>query len=113
MEHDGAAPTTVTVAVQVDVLPQPSLTVSVTVLFPILVQLKLVLDSVSEAIPLQLSDEPLFTWAAVTVAAPLTRVTVTFLQFALGAVRSCTVMVWLQVPELPQPSVAFHVRVIT
>jgi hypothetical protein len=106
-------PTTVTMAVQVDVLPHPSFTVSVTVFAPILPQLKLVFDRLNEAMPLQSSVEPLSTIAGAIVAEPPLSVTVTFLHLAVGFVKSCTVMVCSQLLELPQPSVAVHVRVMT
>ena len=61
---------TVTVELQVDVLPLLSVTVKVTVLAPTLEQLKLVLEATKEAIP-QASLDPLLISAAVMVALPL------------------------------------------
>ena len=73
--------TTVIVAVQVPMLPAASLTVRVTVLAPMLEQLKLVLLRVRIRLPaaVQLSDDPLLTCAVVNVACPEAfRVRVTF-----------------------------------
>ncbi len=63
---------TVMIDVHVLVLPAASLTVRVTVLDPILEQLKVVLLSVRIRLPsaVQLSEEPLLTWAVVSVACP-------------------------------------------
>ena len=69
--------TTVTVAAQVEVLPWPSLTVSTTLLLPVLAQVKDVAERLKLAVP-QLSEEPLFTCAAVTVAVLPTKFTVIF-----------------------------------
>ncbi len=61
---------TVMVALAVAVLPLASLTVNTTLLAPRLEQLNEVLDKLKLVIP-TLSVEPLFTWAAVTVALPV------------------------------------------
>ena len=76
MLQAGIVPFTVTTAVHVETLPAKSVTVSVTLLAPILVQLKLVFDNTMVAIP-QLSVLALFTLATVIVAEPPTNVTVT------------------------------------
>ena len=92
MEQLGISPTTVTIAVQVLLLPVTSVTVKVTVLLPMLEQLKLVLETLS-ATGLQISLLALFTLEAVMVAAPFTNVIVTGLHKATGAVISRTVIV--------------------
>jgi hypothetical protein len=91
--------TTVTVALQVLMLPAASLTVRVTVLFPMLEQLKLVLLRVSIRLPaaVQLSDDPLLTCAVVKVACPdAFKVRVTGWQTATGGVLSVTVTLKVQ-----------------
>ena len=60
---------TVTTAVAVLLLPFTSVTVKVTVFAPTFAHVKLFGDTVMVAIE-QLSDEPLFTCAAVTLAVP-------------------------------------------
>jgi len=60
---------TVMVAVQVEVFPEPSVAVSVTVLPPELLQLNVVGVTETEGVP-QLSVELLFTWEAVMEAVP-------------------------------------------
>jgi uncharacterized protein YkvS len=77
---------TVTVEVQVDELPDPSVTVSVTVLLE-LEQLKVDGETVTEAM-LQLSVELLFTSAAVIDAVFPVRLTDMFRQMAAGGVAS-------------------------
>src|ERR1039458_3144175 len=64
---------TVTVAVAVDELPLASLTVRVTVFAPRLLQVKVVWLRLSTrlAAAVQLSEEPLLTWAAVMVTLPV------------------------------------------
>ena len=85
----GMEPTTVTVAVVVLLLLHASVTVRVTWLLPISAQVKLVSDSDRVTLlPEQPSLDPLLTCAAVTVAVPLDRVTVTFCARAVGAVVS-------------------------
>lgn len=61
---------TVTLALQEAVLPLTSVTVSTTVLTPVLAQVKVEGETVKTPIP-QLSVLPLFICAAVTVAVPL------------------------------------------
>ena len=65
--------TTVTVVVQVELLPLSSVTVSVTVFAPIFVQSKLLglIAKVKALSAVQLSVDPLLICAAVIVAAPL------------------------------------------
>ena len=62
----GSASTTVTVAVQVELLPLLSVTVRVTVLVPTLLTTKLVLSRLRLAMP-QASVLPLLIWAGVMV----------------------------------------------
>ena len=70
--------TIVTVPVQVETLPLTSVTVRVTVLLPTLLQLNVLGETFTVAIP-QLSLEPLLIWAAVMDAVPAElRFTVTF-----------------------------------
>jgi hypothetical protein len=87
IEHEGAAPTTVTVALHVDVLPVASVTVSVTVLAPILEQSNEVLDA-DNVIGPHSSLLPLLISAAVIEAKPFTNATETCLQIATGGVAS-------------------------
>jgi hypothetical protein len=101
---------TVTVAVQVAVLLLGSVTVSVTVLAPLLEQVKEVW--LSDRLTPQASEDPLFTAAAVVLPLPpASKVTVTFWQLATGAVLSITVTVAVQVEALLLPSVAVRVTV--
>ena len=109
-DAEGIVPTTVTVAVQVDAFPLLSVTVRVTVLFPIFEQLKVLGETLIEAIP-QMSLDPLFTCDAVMEAVPPERVTVTFLQTALGAVLSTTVTIAVPVAVLLLLSVTVSVTV--
>jgi hypothetical protein len=88
----GISPTTVTVAVQVLVLPLASFTVSVTVCVPISAQLKSVLDN-EKVNGLQLSVLPLLIIAVVIEAAPFLSVMVAFWHTATGGVMSLTVIV--------------------
>jgi hypothetical protein len=60
---------------------------------------------------LQLSVLLLSTLAAVMLAVPPTNVIVTGLQLAIGAVLSRTVMTCILLDELPQASIAVHLRV--
>ena len=107
------ASTTVTVALQVAVLPALSVTVSVTGLAPRLAQVKLAGATLREAMP-QLSEEPLLMRLAETLPVPLAlRLTVRFWQTATGVMRSATVTVWMQVRELPLASVAVQVTLVT
>ncbi len=87
------ASTTVTTALAVDTLPFTSVTVKVTLLLPTFVQSNEVLLNTIEAIP-HASDEPLFTAAAVVLAAPVaSKLIVTFCATAFGALASTTVTV--------------------
>ncbi len=100
---------TVTVLVQVLLLPFTSVTVSVTVLGPTLAQVNVVGVADSEAM-LQLSELPLFTSAAVMATEPPPpRMTVMFWQTATGSVESATVTVLVQVLLLPFTSVTVRV----
>ena len=89
---------TVTTAVHVAILPLASVTVSVTVLFPTFVQLKVLGETDNDMVP-QLSELPLSTCDAASVALPVaSRARVTFLQDAIGATLSVTSVVtvtWL------------------
>lgn len=108
----GAGIVIVTVALQLDELPQASVAVSVTVLGPMFEQSKpdLLMDKL---IKLQASELPPFTSAAVIVAVSLTNSTVIFLHTAVGGVVSIIEMVWLTVSDiLPQASTAHQLRVI-
>ncbi|MEK7200409.1 MAG: hypothetical protein AAB212_10915 [Bacteroidota bacterium] len=79
---------TVTVAVAEETFPWLSVTVKVTVFTPILLQLKLVVETVILAIP-QSSVDPPSTCDAVIVALPLAfRFTVIFFVMAFGLVSS-------------------------
>ena len=100
---------TVTVEVQVDELPEPSVAVSVTTFAPMFPQLNVFGKTESVGV-LQLSEEALSTFAAVMEAFPLpSRQTVKFWQEATGGVQSFTVTVEVQVDELPEPSVTVSV----
>ena len=102
---------TVTVAVHCAVLPESSVTVSVTVFAPTSAHVKLVCESVRLATP-QLSALPLFTCAAVTVAAPdAFRFTVTSWHNAVGSRLSTTVTTASHVAVLLFPSVTVNVTV--
>src|SRR6185503_11198938 len=88
---------TITVAVQEALLPLLSVTVRVTVFVPTLLQSKVVLLRLRLAMP-QASALPLLIWAGVMVALPLgSSCTVRFWQRAVGATRSTTVTVAVQV----------------
>lgn len=108
----GVVSWTVTVAVQVAVLPWPSLTVRVTVLGPMLAQVKeLGLTDCGLTVP-QLSDPELNTSAGVMLPVPLAfRVTVAGLQVTVGARLSTMVTVAVQVLTFPLPSLAVRVTV--
>src|SRR5690606_32303056 len=103
--------TTVTVACAVEKFPEPSYTVKVTVLVPILLQLKLSGITLIEAIP-QLSLLPLFTSSAVMVACPMaSKYTVMSCAWATGAISSTTVTVACDVEKFPEPSYTVKVTV--
>ena len=87
MVQVGISPTTVTVALQVFVLPLTSLTVRITVLLPRLAQVNAVLETLN-VIGLQLSVLLLSTLAGVMLAVPPTKVMVIGLQLGTGAVTS-------------------------
>ena len=104
---------TVTLAVQVLVLPHTSTNVNVTGFGPMSPQPKIVWLIVRASGPPQLSKLPPSTCAAVRNARPLeSRSTVMFVQTATGGVVSFTVMVWVQPFVLPELSVAKYWRVI-
>ena len=88
MVHDGTKPDTVTVASQDEEFPHASVTVSLTVLSPISEQLNELLEIASVTGLPQLSALPLLISAGVMDAVPFTRVTVIFLQAAVGGVLS-------------------------
>ena len=110
MAVGGVTSRTVTVAVQVAVLPLPSLAVNVTVFAPKFAQVKLVADRPKLGVP-QLSVEPLLICDAVILALPPLKFTVMFWQLAVGGVTSRTVTVAVQVAVLPLPSLAVNVTV--
>src|SRR6185436_7111536 len=92
----GVLSATVTVALQAAVLPAASLTVSVTLFGPMFAQVNVLLaaPSMSRLVTPQLSVEPLSISAAFTVTDPLPpRLTVIFLQAAVGLALSTTVTV--------------------
>ena len=102
---------TVTTAVQLEVLPLASVTVSTTLLAPTLEQSKLETSMVVEAIP-QASLEPPSTSAAVMEALPLaSNCTVMFWHTAVGAILSSTITVDVQLALLPFTSVTVRVTV--
>ena len=104
--------TTVTVAEQVLLLPLTSLTVRVTLLAPRWAQVKAVWLRI-RAPRLQLSEEPLLTWALARLALPAaSRLRVTGWQIALGAVLSTTVIVAVQVLVLLDASDTVRVTVL-
>src|SRR6266516_4297258 len=108
----GTESTTVTVAVQVEVLPLLSVTVRVTVLVPMVAQSKLVWLRLRLAMP-EASVLPLSSWTAVMVAWPLaSNWTVMFWQTAVGGTESTTVTVAVQVEVLPLLSVTVRVTVL-
>src|SRR5437899_13055 len=107
----GTGSTTVTVAVQVELLPLLSVTVRVTVLVPTLLTSKLVLSRLKLAMP-QASVLPLLIWSGVIVPWPLaSNWTVRFWQTANGGTESTTVTVAVAVWLLPLLSVTVRVTV--
>jgi len=103
---------TVTTDVQVEVLPVESVTVSITLLLPTLLQLKVALF-IANVTGEQLSNEPLFTIDAVMVAFPAaSKSTVIGLHIAVGATLSNTVYVVVQVELLLAASVTVIVTVV-
>ena len=100
---------TVTVAVQVAVLPLPSATVRVTTFDPRFEQVKALWDTTCAVGVPQLSVELLLTWEAVMVALFPLKFTVMFWQRAVGGVTSRTVTTAVQVAVLPLPSLAVKV----
>ena len=103
---------TVTVAVQLELLPLLSVTVSVTVLAPTSEQVKPEVLTVLVSMP-QASVEPPSTSAAVMVAEPLaSRSMVMFWQTAAGRVLSSMVTVAEQVEVLPAASLAESTTVL-
>src|SRR5580700_6630564 len=104
---------TVTVALHVEAFPLKSVTVSVTVLSPVLLHVKLFGDTLSDPMP-QLSKLPPSTSEPAIVTFPvLSRETVIDWQMAVGAVLSCTVTVALQLEVLPLKSVTVSVTVLS
>ena len=102
---------TVTVAVTVELLPELSVPVNVTVLAPRLSQSNDVTSS--DNVTSQLSDEPLSISAVVIVAAPLaSRLTVASIATIVGAISSTTVTVAVTVELLPELSVPVNVTVL-
>jgi phage tail protein X len=110
---DGAnESSTVTTAVQLLLFPAASVTVSVTLLAPILEQLKLVCETVIEAIE-QLSVLPPSTSEAVMDALPeASKATVMFWQTADGANESSTVTTAVQLLLFPAASVTVSVTLL-
>src|SRR5436190_504805 len=100
----GTSPTTVTTAVHVETFVCISVTVSVTVLSPIVAQLKVVGATSTDSMS-QLSVLPSFISAAVMLAVPFTNVTVAGLHLAMGFSSSVTVTSNEQVSLLPEPSI--------
>ena len=104
--------TTVITAFAVLTLLNGSTTVSVTGFAPRSLQLNVVALNVIVAIE-QLSDEPMFTWAGVTVTAPLAfKYALIFCAIAIGAVLSITVTVAVPVLTFPFTSVTVSVTVL-
>jgi hypothetical protein len=99
----GVTSFTVTVAVQVEVLLEPSVTVRITVLLPILEQLKEEGATATDS-EIQLSVELLFTSAAAIDAVFPVRLTDTLRQLATGGVTSWTVITAEHVLLLPEAS---------
>ena len=103
---------TVTVELQLDVLPDASVTVIVTVLGPTLEQSKLVFDNANSTGE-QLSKLPLSIFDGNSVAVPLgARFSVNGLQAAVGAVWSTRFSRKLVLSILPQISVAVMTMVL-
>jgi len=103
---------TVTVAVQLELLPAWSVTVSVTVFVPTFAHVNVFGATVSDAMP-QLSLLPPSTWLAVMLPFPvLSSWTVTAWQIAVGVCPSTTVTLKEHVAVLPVLSVAVAVTVV-
>src|SRR6266540_7500138 len=102
---------TVTVAMQVWLLPFTSVTVSVTVFGPTLLQSKLVLSRLRVAIP-QSSLLPLSIWAGVMVTLPVaSNCTEIFWQTAMGGVVSDTVTIcWHEFVQPVSDTVTVRVK---
>src|ERR1043166_2983958 len=104
--------TTVTVAVQLSLLPLLSVTVKVTVFGPTLAQVKVSGLTLREAIP-QASLEPLSTSDAAMVAWPVaSRLIVIFWHLATGLTLSSTVTVLEQLELFPLASTRVRVTVL-
>src|SRR5712692_8506676 len=102
---------TVTIALQVELLPLGSVTVSATVLLPTLLQSKLVL--LAARLTPQASELPPSISAGAMVAWPVaSRSMVMSLHLATGLVTSLTVTVALQVELLPLGSVTVSATVL-
>lgn len=104
---------TVTVALQVAVLPFPSLAVRVTRLFPTLLQLKLLFTTDTRFTVPQLSEPDWYTLAGVMLTFPVaSRLAMKGLQMITGGVASVTVTVKEQVLVLLFTSVARQTLVV-
>jgi hypothetical protein len=105
----GVMSNTSTLAVQLELLPLPSVMVKVTVLAPRLAQVKLLGETDAEKV-VQLSLEPSPTTDAPKLPFPVAfKVTVAFVHTAVGAILSCTVTTAEQVLTLPLTSVTVSV----
>ena len=101
-----------TSAVQVEIFPFTSVTVSVMMFEPTTVQSNVLLSIVTVATP-QLSNEPLLMSAAVMLACPLLlSCTVMSSQTAVGLMVSNTSTLAVQVLELPLLSITVSVTVL-
>ena len=101
----GVTSCTVIVDVQVEVLPEASVTDRLTVCAPTFAHVYATLAGRNVNVPPQLSVEPLLIWTAVTVALPEpSRVAVTSWHVATGGVTSFTVTVAVQVATFPDAS---------
>jgi hypothetical protein len=99
--------------VQLEVLPFASVTERLTVCAPTSAHVYATLAGRNVSVPPQLSVEPLFIWAAVTVALPEPlRVAVMLRHMATGGVISCMVTTDVQVAVLLLTSVTVRVTVL-
>jgi hypothetical protein len=113
MATGGVTSCTVIMDVQVEVLPFASVTERLTVCTPVFAQVYETLAGRNVRVPPQLSEEPLFISAAVTVTLPdPSRVAVTLRHTAVGGIISCTVTTEVQVAVLPLTSVTVRVTVL-
>ncbi len=110
----GVTSCTVIVDVQVAVLPEASVTERLTVCAPTSAHVYVTLAGDRAKGAPQLSEEPLFIWAAVTVTLPEpSRCAVTLRHDAVGGVLSCTKIVEEQVDVLPLRSVTARITVLS